>query len=80
MRLDKFLKVSRILKRRTVACDACKGGKVEVNNKEAKPSAQLKVGDKVTIRFAGSNLSFVIKDLPATVRKEDADKMYEVVL
>ena len=54
MRLDKFLKVSRILKRRTVANEACHGGKVSVNGRTAKPGAQIKPGDKVAIAFAGT--------------------------
>ena len=53
MRIDKFLKVSRILKRRTVAGDACKAGKVSVNGKEVKPSYQLKAGDVVTCEIEG---------------------------
>lgn len=60
MRLDKFLKVSRILKRRTVAADACKGGKVEVNNRSAKPGVQLKIGDIVSITFASGVLTFEV--------------------
>lgn len=55
MRLDKFLKVSRILKRRSVANEACDGGRVEVNGKKAKPSAQLKVNDVVSVHFSGEN-------------------------
>ncbi|MDD3831153.1 MAG: RNA-binding S4 domain-containing protein [Clostridia bacterium] len=79
MRLDKFLKVSRILKRRSVANEACDGGRVEVNGRRAKPSHQLKVGDVVCIHFAAGQLQFRVLLLAETVRKEDADKMYEVV-
>ncbi|MCM1394807.1 MAG: RNA-binding S4 domain-containing protein [Corallococcus sp.] len=80
MRLDKFLKVSRILKRRTVAQEACDGGKVDVNGKSAKPSCQLKVGDLVCVHFAGGNLCFKVKMLKETVKKDEAAEMYEIVL
>lgn len=80
MRLDKFLKVSRILKRRTVAQEACDGGKVDVNGKRAKPSCQLKVGDLVCVHFAGGSLSFKVLQLKETVKKDEAEQMYEIVL
>ena len=80
MRLDKFLKVSRILKRRTVAQEACDGGKVDVNGKSAKPSHQLKVGDIVSVHFAGGCLTFRVKMLKETVKKDEANEMYEIVL
>ena len=79
MRLDKFLKVSRILKRRTVAQEACDGGKVDVNGKSAKPSCQLKVGDLVCVHFATANLTFRVKMLKETVKKDEAALMYEIV-
>ena len=72
MRLDKFLKVSRILKRRTVANEACAGGKVSVNGRTAKPGVQLKTGDVVNISFAGFDLTFAVKELRESVRKEEA--------
>ena len=80
MRLDKFLKVSRILKRRAVAQEACDGGKVDVNGKAAKPSHQLKVGDVVSVHFAGGVLTFRVKLLKETVKKDEAAEMYEIVL
>lgn len=80
MRLDKFLKVSRILKRRTVAQEACDGGKVDVNGKPAKPGCQLKVGDLVCVHFAGDDLTFRVKMLKETVKKDEASEMYEIVL
>lgn len=80
MRLDKFLKVSRILKRRTVAQEACNGGKVDVNGKAAKPGCQLKVGDVVCVHFAGGSLSFRVKMLKESVKKEEASEMYEIIL
>ncbi len=79
MRLDKFLKVSRILKRRTVAQEACNGGKIDVNGKPAKPSCQLKIGDLVCVHFASGSLSFKVKDLKETTKKDEAAAMYEIV-
>ena len=61
MRIDKFLKVSRILKRRSVANEACGGGRVSVNGKEVKPSYNLKIGDEVEVRFGGGALKFSVK-------------------
>lgn len=79
MRLDKFLKVSRILKRRAVAQEACKGGKVTVNGRSAKPAHELKIGDVVEISFSSGALRFRVKELKETVRKEDAEKLYEIM-
>lgn len=79
MRLDKFLKVSRILKRRTIAQEACDGGKVDVNGKPAKPGCQLKAGDLVCVHFAGANLTFRVKMLKETVKKDEASDMYEII-
>lgn len=79
MRIDKFLKVSRILKRRTVAKDATDGGRVKVNDKVVKPSYKLKVGDVVELLFASGAVKFIVKDIKETVKKEDADKLYEIL-
>lgn len=79
MRIDKFLKVSRILKRRTVACDACNGGKVSVNDKVVKPSYTLKVGDVVTISLGSNSISFRVLNLKETVKKEEVASLYEVI-
>ncbi|MCM1043084.1 MAG: RNA-binding S4 domain-containing protein [Corallococcus sp.] len=79
MRLDKFLKVSRILKRRSVAQEACGGGKVDVNGKPAKSGHKLKEGDKVTVHFASGELTFVVKMLSETVKRDQASEMYEIV-
>ena len=79
MRLDKFLKVSRIIKRRTVANDVCSLGRVTVNGKEAKPSVKLKIDDIVTIQFGNGNVSFRVLKLSDTVRKDDAQTMYEIL-
>lgn len=79
MRIDKFLKVSRVLKRRTVAADACKGGKVSVNGRDVKPSYELKIGDVVEIRFGGGSLKFKVLALKETVKKDEAATLYEVL-
>jgi ribosomal 50S subunit-recycling heat shock protein len=79
MRIDKFLKVSRILKRRSVASDACSGGKVSVNGKDVKPSYRLKEGDIVDIRFNSGNIKFKVLLLKETVRKEEAASLYEII-
>ena len=79
MRLDKFLKVSRIIKRRTVANDVCSAGRVTVNGKDAKPGVKLKVGDMVTILFGNGKVSFRVLSLSDNVRKENAAEMYEIL-
>ncbi len=79
MRLDKFLKVSRILKRRTVAAEACKAGKVSVNGRDAKPSCTLKAGDVVTLHFAAGELTFRVLALKETVKKDEAASLYEIL-
>ena len=79
MRIDKFLKVSRILKRRSVASDACSGGKVFVNGKEVKPSYRLKLGDVVEIAFLSGTLKFKIKELKEVVKKDEVDTLYEII-
>ena len=79
MRIDKFLKVSRILKRRSVANDACSGGRVEVNGKSVKPAYNLKVGDEVLIAFGEGSLKFRVLNLKETVRKDEAASLYEII-
>lgn len=79
MRLDKFLKVSRIIKRRTVANDVCSLGRVEVNGRPAKPSVRLKVGDVVTVVFGNGNVKFRVLKIEESVRKENASEMYEIL-
>lgn len=79
MRLDKFLKVSRIIKRRTVAVEACDGGRVSVNGKTAKPGLQLKVGDKITISFGNKQLTVIVKELAEFIKAPLAETMYEVI-
>lgn len=76
MRLDKFLKVSRLIKRRTVANEACDAGRVLVNDKAAKASAQVKVGDTIEIQFGSRNVKVEVLDVKETVKKEDVENLY----
>lgn len=79
MRLDKFLKVSRIIKRRTVANEACSLDRVKVNGKPSKPSKEIAAGDKITIRFGDKELVFEVLAVPAgNVSKETAESLYKV--
>ncbi|MCL1786953.1 MAG: RNA-binding S4 domain-containing protein [Defluviitaleaceae bacterium] len=79
MRLDKYLKVSRIIKRRTVANEACDAGRVEINGKVAKASVDVKIGDVVAIRFGDKVTKFEILEVKENVRKEDTAAMYRMV-
>ena len=79
MRIDKFLKVSRILKRRTLAQQACDKGKVIVNGKEVKPAKQIKAGDEVELQFTGGSLKFRILQIKETVKKDEASSLYEII-
>ena len=79
MRIDKFLKVSRILKRRSVAKEAADGNRVKINGRSVKPSAQVKVGDVVELGFNSGTLTFKVLNLKETVRKEEADSLYEII-
>ncbi len=79
MRLDKFLKNSRIIKRRTVAKEACEQGRVEVNEKVAKPGLEVKEGDHIRITFGSNILNVKVKLLAENIRKEDAQDMYEIL-
>lgn len=76
MRLDKYLKVSRLIKRRTVANEACDAERVTVNGKTAKASYEVKVGDIITIRFGQRLLSVEVLQVTEVIRKEDAPAMY----
>lgn len=76
MRLDKYLKVSRLIKRRTVANEACDAQRVSVNGKPAKASYDVKVGDKITIGFGQRQLTVEVLQVAETVRKDDAAAMY----
>lgn len=79
MRLDKFLKVSRIIKRRTVAKEACDGGRVSINGKVCKPGVEVKEGDVLEIRFGSRVGRYQITDVREVVRKENAAEMYRVL-
>ncbi len=79
MRLDKFLKVSRIIKRRTVANDACDGEHVFVNGRRAKASYDVKKDDVVEITFGDKTLRFRVVEVKEQVRKEEADSLYEII-
>ena len=79
MRIDKFLKVSRLLKRRALAQEACDGGRVKVNDRVVKPSFNVKIGDLVEIGFNSGTVKFRILDIKETVRKEQAENLYEII-
>jgi len=79
MRLDKYLKVSRIIKRRTVANEAAGAGRITVNGKVAKPSSEVKVGDTLDILLGGNHFIVRIETVAETVRKDDAAMMYTVL-
>ena len=79
MRLDKFLKVSRIIKRRTVANDACDAGHISVNGKIARASYDVCVGDVIEVAFGERRLSVKVIDVKDNVGKNDAASLYEVI-
>lgn len=79
MRLDKYLKVSRIIKRRTVAKEACESGRVAINGKIVKPSADVKEGDIIEIQFASKYIKAKIVNIAEHVKKDDAKEMYEIL-
>ena len=79
MRLDKYLKVSRIIKRRTVACDACNASHVTVNGKPAKASFDVKIGDVITVTFGSKSLSVQVLDAKESTKKTDAQNMFRVI-
>jgi ribosomal 50S subunit-recycling heat shock protein len=79
MRLDKYLKISRIIKRRTVAKEVCEGGRVSINDKIAKPSTAVKEGDIIEIQFASRSLKARIINIVEHVKKENAKEMYEIL-
>nr|WP_294679587.1 RNA-binding S4 domain-containing protein [uncultured Blautia sp.] len=79
MRLDKYLKVSRLIKRRTVANEACDAGRVLVNDKPAKASVQVKTGDTVEIRFGTRNVKVEVLEVKDTVKKDEVESMYRYI-
>ncbi|MGI6007543.1 MAG: RNA-binding S4 domain-containing protein [Ruminococcus sp.] len=76
MRLDKYLKVSRLIKRRTVANEACDAGRVLVNGKPAKASVQVKEGDQLEIQFGSKSVKVEVLNVKETVKKEEAESLY----
>lgn len=79
MRLDKYLKVSRIIKRRTVANEACDNGRVLVNEKTARASYDVKIGDIITVEFGSRTVKVRVLDVNENAKKEQAAYMYEII-
>lgn len=79
MRLDKYLKVSRIIKRRTVANEACDAGRVQVNGKVQRASYDVKIGDKITVMLGQGERNFEVLEISEHALKEDATKMYKIL-
>ena len=79
MRLDKYLKVSRLIKRRTVANEACDAGRIEVNGKIAKASVNVKVGDVICIKFGTKEMTVEVLAVENVVKKEEAAEMYKII-
>lgn len=79
MRLDKFLKVSRLIKRRTVANEACDAGRVMVNGKPAKASMNVKVGDEIEILFGQKSVKVRVLDIQDTTKKDEAKDLFEYI-
>ena len=79
MRIDKYLKVSRLIKRRTVANEACDGGRISVNGKVVKASYDVKIGDEMEIQFGSRILKIRVTDVKEQVGKSDAATLYEVI-
>ncbi|MBR6004141.1 MAG: RNA-binding S4 domain-containing protein [Lachnospiraceae bacterium] len=75
MRLDKYLKVSRLIKRRTVANEACDNGRVFINDKQAKASTEVKVGDVITISFGNKDVKVEVTDISETVKKRRSQRL-----
>ena len=79
MRLDKYLKVSRLIKRRTVANEACDNARISVNGKSAKASYDVKLGDEITVLFGSKNVTVKVLDIRDTTKKSESQGMYEVI-
>ncbi|WP_339269209.1 RNA-binding S4 domain-containing protein [Paenibacillus sp. FSL K6-1330] len=79
MRVDKFLKVSRLIKRRTVAKDVSDQGRVLINGREAKPSSKVKLGDEITVQFGQKLVTVRVERLTETTRKDEATSLYTLV-
>ncbi len=79
MRIDKFLKLSRVIKRRTVAAAACSCGRIEINGKAVKPAKEVKVGDIITVSFGAGNLTLEVLNVDERQTKQSASDMYRIV-
>ncbi|MCI5791958.1 MAG: RNA-binding S4 domain-containing protein [Lachnospiraceae bacterium] len=79
MRLDKYLKVSRLIKRRTVACDACNAGRIVVNGKPQKASYDVKVGDRIEIGFGERSVAVEVLSIEETQKKDEAKELYKYI-
>lgn len=79
MRLDKFLKVSRLIKRRTVANDACDAQRISVNGKSAKASYDVKIGDQITVAFGNKAVTVRVLEIKETTKKSESAGMYEII-
>ena len=79
MRLDKYLKVSRVIKRRTIANEACDAGRVTINGKQAKASVDVNPGDVIAIRFGDKVTKLQVLQVKEIVRKDDATEMYQLI-
>ena len=79
MRIDKYLKNSRLIKRRTIAKEACEQGRVFINDKPAKSGSDVKVGDQIRIEFGNNLVNVKVLELIESCKKEDADRMYEIL-
>ena len=79
MRLDKYLKVSRLIKRRTVAQEACEAGRVSVNGKVSKPSTTVRVGDVIEIVFGNKTVKVEIVDIQDTTKKDEAKELFKYI-
>ncbi|MBP3868466.1 MAG: RNA-binding S4 domain-containing protein [Solobacterium sp.] len=79
MRIDKWLKVSRILKRRTISQELAKNERVEINGKAVKPSHEVKIGDEVSVRFGSRKLTVRVCSIEDVKRKQEAAELYEVI-
>ena len=79
MRLDKYLKISRLIKRRTVANEACDAGRVMINDKVAKASADVKIGDVIEIAFGQKSVKIRVSDIQVTTKKNEAKDLFEYI-
>ncbi len=79
MRIDKFLKNSRLIKRRTIAKEACDQGKITINGKEAKAGSEVKVGDELVLTFGAKQMRVLVEELSEHVTKDSSKEMYKII-